>query len=224
MLRDTTFDLFLFSLMDGTIGSKNFNDMRDDYLQRRNEALPPPKESSVHHRRSRTSSLKKVTCNDDSRDSAANQECSSTIAKPFLHRQNSFVCLTLVCLPCNISSLILRNSNMRLLGISQAPYNECAVDIFNMRERDGVYFLRVPEVATTAHVKRFLSDKFGQVDISHSIRVFMDPEDSQEPEAPRMRRASSKMLLQRICWRISSRPRIESGDGKISPCSPTRLP
>ena len=69
---------------------------------------------------------------------------------------------------------------MRLLGISQAPYNECAVDIFNMRERDGVYFLRVPEVATTAHVKLFLSDKFGQVDISHSIRVFMDPEDSQE--------------------------------------------
>jgi len=37
MLRDTTFDLFLFSLMDGTIGSKNFNDMRDDYWQRRNE-------------------------------------------------------------------------------------------------------------------------------------------------------------------------------------------
>ena len=44
-----------------------------------------------------------------------------------------------------------------------------------------------------AHVKRFLSDKFGQVDISHSIRVFMDPEDSPEPEAPRMRRASWKM-------------------------------
>jgi len=44
-----------------------------------------------------------------------------------------------------------------------------------------------------AHVKRFLSDKFGQVDISHSIRVFMDPEDSPEPEAPRMRRASWMM-------------------------------
>ena len=27
----------LFSLMDRTIGSKNFNDMRDDYWQRRNE-------------------------------------------------------------------------------------------------------------------------------------------------------------------------------------------